>query len=81
MQLVVVSPLMRTCETAAGVFGLESTSNSQPLMLAKTAEPRERSAHRAIAKPGNLPFLAEELCRERMSARPCSCQGLPASTL
>lgn len=70
-QVVFVSPLMRTLETAAGVFGggAAAEPDSEPLMLRKTGEARVRSAHDAIAKPGNLPFVANELCRERMGAR------------
>ena len=42
-------------------------------MRAKTAQPHARSEHGAIAKPGSLPFRAEELCRERMGAH-LACQ-------
>ena len=68
MQLVVVSPLMRTCETAAGVFGGANpgTSDGELLMKRQDGSHLERSAHDAIALPTALPFVAEELVRERM---------------
>ena len=67
-QVVVVSPLMRTCETAAGVFGGASSGSSDAGLLMKNqADARlERSAHDAIALPAGLPFISEELVRERM---------------
>lgn len=72
LQLVVVSPLMRTLETAAGVFGGvpsagSAQSDAKPLMLRKDGLPRERSAHDAIPLPDYPPFLANEACRERIS--------------
>ena len=71
---------MRTCETAAGVFGDSggSADSGELLMLAKTGQPHVRSKHGPITRPGNLPFLAEELCRERMGAR-LSGRGIRAS--
>lgn len=62
-----MSPLMRTLETAAGVFGGGSTA-AQPLMLRQDGRPREVSAHDAIGLPTNLPFVATEMCRERMGS-------------
>ena len=58
---------MRTLETAAGVFGGGSTT-AQTLMLRQDGMPREVSAHDAIGLPANLPFVATEMCRERMGA-------------
>ena len=68
MQLVVVSPLMRTCETAAGVFGGAKPGSSDGELLMKRQDDSylERSAHDAIALPTDMPFVAEELVRERM---------------
>lgn len=68
LQLVVVSPLMRTCETAAGVFGGASSGSADAKLLMKQQDDArlERSAHDAIALPEGLRFVAEELVRERM---------------
>ena len=68
MQLVVVSPLMRTCETAAGVFGGAPPGSPEGELLMKRQDDShlERSAHDAIALPADTPFVAEELVRERM---------------
>ena len=68
MQLVVVSPLMRTCETAAGVFGGAAPGSPDGELLMKRQDDShlERSAHDAIALPADMPFVAEELVRERM---------------
>ena len=68
LQLVVVSPLMRTCETAAGVFGGASSGSADAKLLMKRQDDArlERSAHNAIALPEGLRFVAEEFVRERM---------------
>ena len=68
LQVVIVSPLMRTCETAAGVFGGASSGSSDAGLLMKRQDDArlECSAHDAIALPAGLPFIAEELVRERM---------------
>ena len=68
MQLVLVSPLMRTCETAAGVFGGAAPGSPDGELLMKRQDDShlERSAHDAIALPADMPFVAEELVRERM---------------
>ncbi|BDA46810.1 Phosphoglycerate mutase-like protein [Coccomyxa sp. Obi] len=70
IQVVIVSPLMRTLETAAGVFG-GGSATAHPLMLRQTGTPRERSAHDAIAQPSHLQFIATEMCRERMGPNLC----------
>lgn len=70
MQVVIVSPLIRALETAAGAFGAGAFSGSgRPLMLAQTAEEDERAAHTAVACPEGVPFIAFEGCRERLGAR------------
>lgn len=75
LQLVIVSPLMRTCETACGVFGGASAGSQDAKLLMKRQDDArlERSAHDAIALPANLPFLSEELVRERMGGSRMSC--------
>jgi len=80
-QVVVVSPLTRTLETAAGIFGeenfdAESLSPESILMRASTAVEKEVSAHKKIALP-QLPFVASELCRERI----CRLLSLPNTSL
>jgi hypothetical protein len=75
-QVVIVSPLMRALETAAGAFGggAYSGSGGRPLMLAQSAEEDERAAHAAVACPEGVPFIAFEGCRERLGAP----QGFPS---
>ncbi|KAL4853906.1 Phosphoglycerate mutase-like protein [Chlorella vulgaris] len=72
---VVVSPLTRTLETAAGVFGSgpwrEGSSSQPPLMLEQTVVPGKRAAHHAIAAEGCPPFIAWEGCREQLGKHPC----------
>ncbi len=76
VQLVVVSPLMRALETAAGVFGIENTSTTNSsdhlLMVAQSDLPEVRTAQpaRTIKRTG-LKFLANELCRERLGPSSC----------
>ena len=66
-QVVIVSPLTRALETAAGVFGGGPFEGSgRPLMLAQTELEDERAAHGAVACPDALPFIAFEGCRERL---------------
>ena len=92
LQLVVVSPLMRTCETAAGVFGGPSSGSPDAGLLMKRQDDirLECSAHDAIALPTGLPFVAEELVRERMGdfwllfscpTYVCSCTHIAPSNL
>jgi hypothetical protein len=70
VQLVVVSPLVRALETAAGVFGVDpSQCDLDPptcLMAAQQAERNVRTAHGALALRPGLKFVAQELCRERL---------------
>jgi len=68
-QVVIVSPLIRALETAAGAFGAGPFSGSgRPLMLAQSAEEDERAGHCAVACPEGIPFIAFEGCRERLGA-------------
>ncbi len=67
MQVVIVSPLIRALETAAGAFGDGPFKGSgRPLMLAQTPEGDERAGHCAVACPEGIPFIAFEGCRERL---------------
>lgn len=69
-QVVMVSPLVRTLETASGVFGDGSVASSEPssplLMLPTQAQKNTISSHPAIQRPQQLSFVADESCRERV---------------
>jgi broad specificity phosphatase PhoE len=73
VELVVVSPLTRTLQTAAGVFGTPgSLQNGQeatdsPLMVSGVGNPR----HEAISSVGAPLFIANEWCREMYGSHPC----------
>ncbi|XP_071732337.1 phosphoglycerate mutase-like protein [Rutidosis leptorrhynchoides] len=71
IDLVVVSPLMRTMQTAAGAFGGESSTDGNdhvpPLMVANTGD----SDRPAISSLNSPPFIASELCREGLGVHPC----------
>ncbi|GMY17475.1 phosphoglycerate mutase-like protein 1 isoform X1 [Fagus crenata] len=70
IDLVVVSPLLRTMQTAVGVFGGEAYMdgvNVPPLMVANTGN----SDHPAISSLNSPPFVAVELCREHLGVNPC----------
>ncbi|KAF1865112.1 hypothetical protein Lal_00004486 [Lupinus albus] len=70
IELVIVSPLLRTMETAVGVFGAEASSdgiNSTPLMNENVGD----SGRLAISSLNSPPFIAVELCREHLGVHPC----------
>jgi broad specificity phosphatase PhoE len=77
VQLVVISPLMRALETAAGVFGVQQDAGAalpqgcRPLMLAQSESPNERAAHAGVSARPGLQYLCNELCRERLGPSPC----------
>ncbi|KAH7850343.1 hypothetical protein Vadar_031356 [Vaccinium darrowii] len=65
IELVIASPLLRTMQTAAVVFGGEGYMDgidAPPLMVANAG----KSSHPAISSLNCPPFIAVELCRERM---------------
>ncbi|KAL0285080.1 UNVERIFIED_CONTAM: Phosphoglycerate mutase-like protein 2 [Sesamum angustifolium] len=65
IELVVVSPLLRTMQTAVGVFGgdgYEDGIDVPPLM----AENAGNSSRPAISSLNSPPFVAMELCREHL---------------
>jgi len=74
VEIVVVSPLMRTLETAAGVFG-EDTNHGrgtpQLLMVGHQEAPDVRSAHPPVHSRNGIRYQAHELCRERLGPSPC----------
>ncbi|KAL3845750.1 hypothetical protein ACJIZ3_003153 [Penstemon smallii] len=72
IELVVVSPLLRTMQTAVGVFGGECYEEDEidvlpPLMLANTGN----SSCPTISSLNCPPFVAMELCRERLGVNWC----------
>ncbi|XP_050214867.1 phosphoglycerate mutase-like protein 1 [Mercurialis annua] len=70
IELVIVSPLLRTMQTAVGVFGGEGYTdgiNVPPLMV----ENAGKSNHPAISSLNSPPFVAVELCREHLGVHPC----------
>lgn len=70
IDLVITSPLLRTMQTAAGVFGGESYSdgvNAPPLMVANAGN----SNRPAISSLNCPPFIAVEYCREHLGVHPC----------
>ena len=73
VQLVVVSPLMRACETAAAVFGDPCSKASEVSLLMKQQYkiPEERAAHDAIALPLGVRFVAHEFAREQVRESHC----------
>ncbi|GKV33521.1 hypothetical protein SLEP1_g42026 [Rubroshorea leprosula] len=70
IDLVIVSPLLRTMQTAVGVFGGEGYAegiDAPPLMVANAGN-SDRSAISSLNCP---PFIAVELCREHFGVHPC----------
>ncbi|XP_043709860.1 phosphoglycerate mutase-like protein 1 [Telopea speciosissima] len=71
IDLVITSPLLRTMQTAVGVFGGEDYAadgmQAPPLMVAKAGN----SDHPAISSIDCPPFVAVELCREHLGVHPC----------
>ncbi|KAK3231124.1 hypothetical protein Dsin_003005 [Dipteronia sinensis] len=70
IELVITSPLLRTIQTAVGVFGGEGYADGidvPPLMVANAGN-SERSAISSLNSP---PFIAVELCREHLGVHPC----------
>ncbi|KAI3971695.1 hypothetical protein MKW92_022036, partial [Papaver armeniacum] len=72
VELVIVSPLLRTMQTAVGAFGgagdYADGTDVTPLMVANAGN-SNRSATSNINTP---PFLAVELCRERLGVYYCN---------
>ncbi|KAH1245104.1 Phosphoglycerate mutase-like protein 1 [Glycine max] len=70
IELVIVSPLLRTMQTAVGVFGGEAYTdgiNVPPLMNDNVGDSRRP----AISSLNVPPFIAVELCREHLGVYPC----------
>ena len=75
VQLVIVSPLMRALETAAGVFGVKESDTASAaagmLMVAQNEVPDVRAPHAPVYKRPEIVYLANELCRERLGPSTC----------
>ncbi|EFN59905.1 hypothetical protein CHLNCDRAFT_29140 [Chlorella variabilis] len=75
VQLVVVSPMARTLETAAGIFGIDpSLCAFDPptmLMAAQDAQWKVRTAHGGLSLRPGVKLVAQELCRERLGPSQC----------
>ncbi|KAL5559901.1 hypothetical protein UlMin_036112 [Ulmus minor] len=70
IDLVITSPLLRTMQTAVGVFGGEAYSdgiNAPPLMVGNVGN----SGRPAVTSLNCPPFIAVELCREHLGVHPC----------
>ncbi|KAK1369669.1 phosphoglycerate mutase-like protein 1 [Heracleum sosnowskyi] len=70
VDLVITSPLLRTMQTAVGVFGGEGYTDRMdviPLMAANAGN----SGRPAISSLNSPPIIAVELCREHLGVHPC----------
>lgn len=65
MQVVITSPLVRTLQTAARVFGNQRGLGVTPLMAA--VREQHVIVQEAMVMPPNVSFIACDLARERMS--------------
>ncbi|GMH39673.1 hypothetical protein BSKO_07571 [Bryopsis sp. KO-2023] len=71
MEVVIVSPLIRTLETAVGIFGEMSFGNEGSVLMNARKETLERPAHPTAYKPPSLNFVAQEMCRETLTGNDC----------
>jgi len=78
VELIVVSPMTRTLETAAGVFGCAprsaaATTGSRGTFMRSTQAAENKCMERGeIAAPDDCPpVVACELCREQLGGNPC----------
>ncbi|TYI99929.1 hypothetical protein E1A91_A13G052400v1 [Gossypium mustelinum] len=70
IDLVITSPLLRTLQTAVGVFGGDGYTDRMdvvPLMVANAGN----SGRAAISSLNCPPIVAVELCREHLGVHPC----------
>ncbi|XVE95141.1 hypothetical protein REPUB_Repub02eG0070900 [Reevesia pubescens] len=70
IDLVIVSPLLRTMQTTVGVFGGEGYKDGidVPPLMAENAGESHRLAISSLNCP---PFVAVELCHEHLGVHPC----------
>lgn len=68
MQLIVVSPMVRTLETATGAFGSGPSQTPQDMFMQPLPGQQNWSTeHTAVALPHGIPVISHEGCRERVS--------------
>uniref|UniRef100_A0A7N0TVY0 Phosphoglycerate mutase-like protein 1 n=1 Tax=Kalanchoe fedtschenkoi TaxID=63787 RepID=A0A7N0TVY0_KALFE len=70
IDLVITSPLLRTMQTAVGVFGGEGYTDRMDILPLMTAN-AGNSFRGAISSLDSPPFLAVEACREHLGVHPC----------
>jgi len=69
IQLVVISPLTRALETAAGAFG--SSKGEKFLMNSQESLPNSQEAHDPIYVQEGKTYIVHEGCRERLGPSSC----------
>lgn len=68
LQLIVVSPMVRTLETATGVFGAGPPEDPGNTFMLQLPDQKQWSTqHDAVALPAGIPVISHEGCRERVS--------------
>ncbi|KMS99618.1 hypothetical protein BVRB_1g021890 isoform A [Beta vulgaris subsp. vulgaris] len=73
IELVITSPMLRTMQTAAVVFGggnHESEMSETPLMVGNG-----KNDHSTVSSQNCPPFITQELCRERLGVNTCDKRG------
>ncbi|CAD7698042.1 unnamed protein product [Ostreobium quekettii] len=74
LDLIVISPMTRTLETAVGLFGgdcVNSSCGQKLLMLEQSDIEGVRVATKSISCQSPVPFIAHEACREQTGRHPC----------
>lgn len=71
VELVVVSPLLRTLQTAVGVWGGGAFLDGEPPHSALMKSGVGQYRHAAVSSAGAPPFIANEWCREQNGVHPC----------
>ncbi|KAG0557354.1 hypothetical protein KC19_11G123000 [Ceratodon purpureus] len=71
VELVIVSPLLRTLQTAVGVWGGGTLLAGEPPHSALMAPGVGQYQHLPVSSAGCPPFVANEWCREQNGVHPC----------